>query len=132
MARSIRPDLLIVARAAEDRTADRLYRAGANKIVSPYVTSGRRMANLATRPHVVDFFDIAQAGQPDLRLEELVITPGSPLLGHTLKELSGDAIPLLVRRHGGQLVANPTQQLRLEEGDALVVYGEPAALWPFT
>ena len=54
---------------------------GANEVVSPYVTSGRRMANVAIRPHVVDFFDIARAGQPDLRLEELVITAGSPLDG---------------------------------------------------
>ena len=88
------------------------------------------MANLATRPHVVDFFDIAHAGEPGLRLEELVITSGSPLLGRSIRELSGRAVPLLLRRHGGELLANPAQQLRLEEGDALVVYGEPGALQP--
>ncbi|HMK95916.1 MAG TPA: potassium channel protein [Acidimicrobiales bacterium] len=130
VARSLRPELQIVARAAEDRSADRLYRAGANKVVSPYVTSGRRMANLATRPHVVDFFDIAQAGQPDLRLEELVITSGSPLLGRSIEDLSGRAVPLLLRRHGGELLANPAHRLRLEEGDVLVVYGEAGALQP--
>lgn len=130
VARSLRPDLLIVARAAHDRSADRLYRAGANQVVSPYVTSGRRMANLAIRPHVVDFFDIARAGQPDLRLEELVIDAASPLVGCSLQELSGPAVPLLLRRQSGQLVANPAQQLRLEPGDTLVVYGEASALRP--
>jgi voltage-gated potassium channel len=130
VARSLRPELLIVARAAHDRSADRLYRAGANQVVSPYVTSGRRMANLAIRPHVVDFFDIARAGQPDLRLEELVIDPASPLVGRSLQELSGPAVPLLLRRNNGQLVANPAQQLRLEAGDTLVVYGEAGALRP--
>jgi voltage-gated potassium channel len=130
VARSLRPELLIVARAAEDRSADRLYRAGANKVVSPYVTSGRHMANLASRPHVVDFFDIPQPGQPDMRLEELVIASGSPLLGRTLQELSGPAVPLLLRRHEGQLLANPARDLRLDEGDTLVVFGEAAALRP--
>ena len=51
VARSLSPDLLIVARAAREHSADRLYRAGATHVVSPYVTSGRRMANLAIRPH---------------------------------------------------------------------------------
>jgi voltage-gated potassium channel len=130
VARSLRPDILIVARSALDRSADRLYRAGANKVVSPYVTSGRRMANLAIRPNVVEFFDIARAGQPDLRLEEVVINPGSPLVGKSLQELAGPPIPLLLRRHDGQLLANPARQLRLEAGDTLVVYGESAALRP--
>jgi voltage-gated potassium channel len=130
VARSMRADLPIVARAAEDQSADRLYRAGANKVVSPYVTSGRRMANLAIRPNVVDFFDIARAGQPDLRLEELVISAGSPLAGRTLRELTGPAVPLLLRRHDGQLLANPAQDLRLGAGDTLVVYGEASALRP--
>jgi voltage-gated potassium channel len=130
VARSLRADLPIVARAAEDQSADRLYRAGANKVVSPYVTSGRRMANLAIRPNVVDFFDIARAGQPDLRLEELVITAGSPLVGRSLQELTGPAVPLLLRHHDGQLLANPPQELRLSTGDTLVVYGEASALRP--
>jgi voltage-gated potassium channel len=130
VARSLRPDLRIVARAAEDKTADRLQRAGASKVVSPYVTSGRRMANLAIRPHVVDFFDIARAGEPDLRLEEVVITSDSPLLGRSLNELAGPTVPLLLRRYNGQLLANPAPQLRLETGDTLVVYGEADALRP--
>ena len=130
IARSLRPDLLIVARAAEDRSVDRLYRAGADRVVSPYVASGRRMANLATRPHVVEFFDIARAGQRDLRLEELVVSEDSPLAGRSLQELTGPVVPLLLRKHGGELLANPSQQLRLEPGDVLIVYGEagvPAA-----
>jgi len=130
VARSLCPDLFIVARAALDQSADRLHRAGANKVVSPYVTSGRRMANLAIRPHVVDFFDIARAGQPDLRLEELVITEDSPLAGQTLQQIGASTVPLLLRRHDGQLLANPARQLRLEPGDTLVVYGEADALRP--
>jgi len=93
VARSLSPALLIVARAAREQSADRLYRAGATHVVSPYVTSGRRMANLAVRPHVVEFFDVAGAGQPGLRLEELAITEGSPLAGGSLEELRGPAVP---------------------------------------
>jgi len=130
VARSLSPDLLIVARAAREQSADRLYRAGATHVVSPYVTSGRRMANLAIRPHVVEFFDVARAGQPGLRLEELAIAEGSPLAGRALRELRGPAVPLLVRRSDGQLVANPDRGLKLQVGDVLVVFGESEDLKP--
>jgi voltage-gated potassium channel len=130
VARSLSPGLLIVARAAREQSADRLYRAGATHVVSPYVTSGRRMANLAVRPHVVEFFDVARAGQPDLRLEELAITEGSPLAGRTLRELRGPAVPLLIRHPDGKLIANPNRDLKLRAGDVLVVFGEHSDLNP--
>ncbi len=123
VARSLRPDLLIVARAAREHSADRLYRAGATHVVSPYATSGRRMANLAIRPHVVEFFDVAHTSRPGLRLEELEITGDSPLAGRTLKELPGPAVPLLVRHPDGELIANPAPGLQLLAGDVLVIFG---------
>jgi hypothetical protein len=57
---------------------------------------------------VVEVFDIARAGRPGVRLEELAITEGSPLAGRSLQELRGPAVPLLVRHPNGQLIANPT------------------------
>jgi voltage-gated potassium channel len=107
VARSLSPGLLIVARAAREQSADRLCRAGATHVVSPYVTSGRRMANLAVRPHVVEFFDVARAGQSGLRLAELAITQTSPLAGPSLREPHGPPVPLLVRHPDGKLIANP-------------------------
>ena len=130
VARSLSPHLRIVARAAQEQSADRLVRAGATHVVSPYVTSGRRMAALALHPHIVEFFDIARAGQPALRLEELAVTAESPLVGRALSELTGQAVPLLVRRGSGELIANPGRQLELREGDVVVLYGEAQTLRP--
>jgi voltage-gated potassium channel len=130
VARSLNPELAIVARAAEEASADRLYRAGANRVVSPYVTSGRRMALLALRPHVVDFFEIARRGGPESRLEELLVPDGSQLAGRCLGEVLGGAIPLLVRRATGELLPNPGQATTLPAGDVVVVFGEPRTLRP--
>jgi len=41
-ARSLRPDLYIVARSSHPDSADKLRRAGADRVVSPYTLSGRR------------------------------------------------------------------------------------------
>jgi voltage-gated potassium channel len=125
VARSLSPDLLIVARAAREHSADRLYRAGATHVVSPYVTSGRRMANLAIRPQVVEFFDVARTGTPGPRLEEIEVTEQSELAGRRLQDLPGSMVPLLVRHPDGQLVTNPEPDLLLGGGDVLVVFGAP-------
>jgi voltage-gated potassium channel len=130
VARSLSPTLQIVARAAEEQSADRLYRAGATSVVSPYVTSGRRMAHLALRPHVVEFFDLGRAGGADVRLEELAITADSHMPGRTVEEVIGQATPVLLRRDDGQLIANPNRQLRLRAGDVIVLYGKPETLRP--
>jgi voltage-gated potassium channel len=46
-ARELRPDILIVARAAVESSERKLIRAGASQVVSPYKASGRTMASLA-------------------------------------------------------------------------------------
>jgi voltage-gated potassium channel len=46
-ARELRPDIRIVARAAEEASERKLRRAGADEVVSPYKTSGSAMAELA-------------------------------------------------------------------------------------
>lgn len=130
VARSLRPDLLIVARAAQEQTADRLRRAGATHIISPYASSGRHMAQLAVRPHVVEFFDIGRPGHPDVRLEELAVTPDSGLTGLTLQAAIGAAVPLLIRRVDGELIANPHRHLELAAGDVIVLYGDAPAPRP--
>jgi voltage-gated potassium channel len=110
-------------------SADRLYRAGANRVISPYVSSGRHMALLALRPRVVDYFDLGLGEKPAIRLEELLIEPGSQLIGRSLDEVCVETIPLAIRRDT-KLVPNPDPQLRLAAGDLLILVGEQEALRP--
>ena len=46
-ARELRPDIHIVARAAEEASERKLRAAGAHDVISPYKTSGSAMASLA-------------------------------------------------------------------------------------
>ena len=54
-ARALRPDLVIISRARDDASEAKLIRAGADRVVNPQRSGGRRMANLTLQPHVVDF-----------------------------------------------------------------------------
>lgn len=129
-ARSIKPNLFIVARASDPDSPERLYRAGADRVISPYVSSGRHMALLGLRPRVVDYLDIAGLGEKRVRLEEVLIEPGSPFVGATVAQVCGEATPLLIRRNVGHLVPRPEGPEELEAGDLLVVVGEPRLLRP--
>jgi voltage-gated potassium channel len=129
-ARSLKPDIFIVARSSEALAAERLYKAGADRVISPYVSSGRHMAVQALRPRVLDYLEVGLKDDIGLRLEELQIEATSPLVGRTLTEVCGKAIPLAVRHSSGEVVAHPDADHRLEPGDLLVLLGERDALRP--
>ena len=86
-ARDLAARLTIVARAYEEESIDKLYRAGADQVISPNVSSAIRMASVLLRPSVVSFVDIATRS-PDLklRMEQTVVSEGSTVAGKTLEE----------------------------------------------
>ncbi len=127
-ARSLNPDMYIVARAAEETTAEKLYRAGANRVISPYVSSGRHMALLALRPRVVDYLEVESEKAGALRLEELLVEDGSDLIGKELSSICEDGACLVLRRESGETHTNPDTRIRLAAGDLLVLLGEEKAL----
>src|SRR4051812_44362301 len=66
-ARELRPDIAIVARASQEEAESKLRRAGADRVISPYKSSGTEMARLALHPNVSGTMDVAAED----RLEEI-------------------------------------------------------------
>ena len=110
-ARSLNPGIFIVARASEVASAERLYRAGADRVISPYVTSGRHMATQALRPRVLDYFEVGREAS-GLRLEEVEIDEGSDLVGRTLEDIAGNAMTLVVKRSDGERRDEPATNIQ--------------------
>src|SRR5262245_60765789 len=87
-ARTARPDLLIVARASDADVAEKLRRAGADRIVQPYSAAGKEMAALVLRPQVAAFLEVVSVtGGADLQYEEIVVTEESGQSGKTIRNL---------------------------------------------
>lgn len=124
LARALNPSLFIVARAGEPESPERLRRAGANRVVSPYVMSGRHMSLLALQPHVLDYLDLVGRGLWRARLEELVVEEDSKMAGRTLSEACGPSTPVLLIRSGDKAIPNPPGDELLSTGDVIVLYGE--------
>ncbi len=127
-ARSLNPNLFIITRAVEKEAEVKLKRAGANKVVSPYITGAIRMANIALRPKVVDFLEIATSFHRfEIQLEELKVHPTSPLVGKTLSEsrISKDfgVIVIGIVRETGEIEFNPGSETPILGGDILIVIG---------
>jgi voltage-gated potassium channel len=132
-ARGLNPDLYILARSGEEGSDIKLKRAGANKVVSPYLIGGSRMAQSILRPNVVDFIEIATGSEHmDLQMEEITIPSHSAFAGETLvssgfrKEIG--VIIVGIKKAQGKMVFNPHSQAKIEGGDTLIVLGEPLSI----
>ncbi len=127
-ARTLNPNVYIVARATNAENEYKMVRAGANRVVSPYSIGGKHMANIMIRPQVTDFFDVVtlQGGQ-ELWLEELVIEENSALIGQTVgqanvRRRTGVTLVGVMSKATGQTIV-PNAGTPLEIGDELIVLG---------
>jgi voltage-gated potassium channel len=127
-ARLLNDNLFIVARAETEAAEKKLKRAGANRVVSPHVIGGFRVAQAVTRPAVVDFIELAtRTEHMDLQIEEVRIAAGSPLAGKTLMagQLRQDLgiIIVAIKKEAGHMLFNPPGDALMEAGDVLIALG---------
>ena len=61
-ARNLNQTTYVLGRCARQDTGQKLKRAGANKVVNPYVTGGHKMAELLLAPYLEDTVSIASPG----------------------------------------------------------------------
>jgi voltage-gated potassium channel len=130
--RALNRELYVIARAGRPASIRRLELAGANRVVSPYRMAGHQMAELALRPGLVEVMDLIQHGDSEVGVEELIVEPGSSLIGRTVREAgfleSGLASLVAVRRRDGKLHVSPPPDLGFEEGDLIFALGSAAQL----
>jgi voltage-gated potassium channel len=132
-ARVMRPDLFIVSRAETEDATQKLKRAGANRVISPYQIGGMQIAQTAVRPAVVDFVELAtNADNIELAMEEITIAPRSTFAGRSIVDANVrqryGVIVVGIQREDRRMEFNPEPETRIEPGDKLVVLGRPDSL----
>lgn len=129
-ARGLRPDLWIVARSDTLQNEGKLYRAGANKVISTHVLGGRWMGVTALNPAVTEFVTaMTELDHSNFVLHEFAVGDGSVFAQKTFgtADLKAQTGALIVAVRQGatahRFVPNPGDDLVLMPGDLLIAIG---------
>ena len=123
-ARELCPGIAIVARASVEDSEKKLLRAGANRVISPYKSSGTEMARLALHPQVTGVVDV----NTEYRLEEILVEQGAEGASMTIGDVRGGAMIVGVRLADGSFNPQPPAETVLRPGDVLMAMGTPRTL----
>ena len=129
-ARALNPNLFILCRAALESSIGKMEAAGANRVVSPYIMGGMRIAQSVLRPKLAGFIDeVIGHATTDLDFDEVTVPEGSNLVGMALREskISQETgVYLLSIRHSsGEMRFNPGPDFQIQAGDHLYALGTP-------
>ncbi len=119
--RQLRPDLKIISRAVEERTVSKLYRAGADLVMSSASLGANSILNFL-RPNELSMFT------EGLNIFSRPVPPslvGRSLVESRIREQSGCTV-ISVTAHGSQDVS-PEPTTRLQKFDELVLIGTTEA-----
>lgn len=131
-AREMNPRVFILARTIDHRNRSKLLHAGANKVIAPSEVGADRMAQVILRPNVDQFMErVLHASALSLQIEEVEVLPGAPLAGETLaqsnfrQQFDAIVIGMIDQSEGGAMKFNPSPGDHIQEGDVLIVLGDP-------
>lgn len=125
-ARLLCPKLQIVARASDDRAAQKMTQAGATRVMNPLSSGAIRMARFMLSPSIENFVEVAESEGVDWEIADVQVPAHSILVGRMLSEtgLRDSGIMLLgVRKASGQKIFPPPGHLVIEPGDSLFAFG---------
>ncbi len=136
-AREMNPNVKIIARSSEENSEKKLYRAGADKVVMPDRLGGLHMAQLITKPHVIEFIDLLSGlGEVKLCLEEVPFEKLKPhFRNKTLKDLQirqhSEATVIAFKDDAKGFTFNPNPDIVVGESDVIILLGTEKAIADF-
>jgi len=128
-AKEINPGVKVIAKASEASSEKKLMRAGASHVVMPDRLGGMHMANLVTKPYVIEFLELLN-GVGDQHLELAEVSHDKlkdPYKEQSLRELDirnkTGATIIAFKDDKVGFVFNPHSEKKVDEGDVLIVLG---------
>jgi voltage-gated potassium channel len=132
-AKSRRVGLMVIARASSEDAERKLRLAGADRVVTPYTTAGRVMANMMIKPQVTALMNVLTSSrETEIGIEEIEVKATCGAVGQTIGGLDiatrTGAYIVAIRKREGELEMRPSKDALLEEGDVVVGIGSPGEI----
>lgn len=133
-ARHLNQRLHIISRASNPETESKLYKAGADKVIMPDVLGGMFMAQLVTKPIVIEFLDLLNGvSETKYYLEEVSYKDlKASYRNKTLAELDIEervgATVVGVKDDLKGLIPSPGKDTFIGEDDHLIILGSDSKL----
>jgi voltage-gated potassium channel len=128
-AKSLNPEIFVVARATIHETIGKLEKAGADRVVSPQIIGGRRMAAMALQPSVCDFMDtLMKTEDVEMQLAEIEVQPKSRIDNMTIRDAGMkfeiEALIISVLEKGEDIsVTKASGSMLMKAGQRLIAIG---------
>ncbi len=132
-AKSLNPNIYVVARANHAETVDRMYKIGADLVISPEVEGGRMIAKALVKPFILDIIDRMVLSK-DVDAIQFYIAPDSKLNGKTIKAAGIEektGVKIAAVTHEGRVKVRPGPNTVLSRGDVLLLIGKKSQLKKF-
>lgn len=130
-ARMLNSAIQIVSRASDEKSVEKIERAGASRVISPFSSGATKMARFMINPNIEDFLEVADAHGNGWELTDLQIAAGSPYIGKILAETDfreRGVMVIGIRREDGERLMPPPGSAEIRIGDSLFAFGSVGAV----
>ncbi len=128
-ARALNPSSRIVSKVVEIENEPKIFRAGADSVVSPHRIGGLRLVSQLIRPRVTEFLDRMLRVTKNLRFDEVMVPESSEYANKILRDIpirqQTQLLVIALHEPGDHYVYNPGPDAEVKAGAGLIVMGEP-------
>ena len=128
--RTYNPNIHIISRCAREENKNKLIRAGANRVINPYISGGHKMAEILSNPKIEDSVSIRIPDLPNLEIDlnEFSMKHLPKYIGKNVSDLKlqkkyGIDIVGIINKDGDYII-KPSENINLNKEDKIIIMGE--------
>jgi len=135
-AREFNPDIMIISRASNEFSMRKLRKAGADEVILPYDLGGKHMAQLVTKPAVIEFLNMLEGAGSDFLIDQVLFDQLKPAFHEqsikemNIRDLSGVTV-VAHKKSTGEINLYPDANEKLREGETFVILGTSHSIGKF-
>jgi voltage-gated potassium channel len=135
-ARELNSGIKVISRASQEMTRKKLLKAGADTVVMPDSLGGQHMAQLITKPAVIQFLNMLEGVEGVFKVEQVryeELKPefqGSSILDMNVRKTSGVSV-MAYQSSQGAFNINPPATIVLQPGGHFIILGSAEEIEQF-